>query len=96
MKILESEINIASQKEISMGALAQELIKQINPNAEIVCDKERLRPAKSEVNRLLGSNEKLKRLTGWEPRYRLEQGLGETIEFMRQNLERYKAEQYNV
>lgn len=62
-KAIGQEINIATQKEISMGDLANELIRQINPAARIVCDAQRLRPEKSEVNRLLGSNEKLRRLT---------------------------------
>lgn len=55
-KTVGEEINIATQNEISIGELAEELIKQINPQAKIVCDEERLRPEKSEVNRLLGSN----------------------------------------
>lgn len=62
-KAIGQEINIATQKEISMGDLANGLIRQINPAARIVCDAQRLRPEKSEVNRLLGSNEKLRRLT---------------------------------
>ncbi|GAE87223.1 UDP-glucose 4-epimerase [Acetivibrio straminisolvens JCM 21531] len=70
-KTIGEEINIASQQEISIGKLAEELIRQINPNAKIVCDEERLRPEKSEVNRLLGSNEKLKRLTNWKQNYTL-------------------------
>lgn len=90
------EINIATQREVSMGELANELIRQINPSAHIVCDEQRLRPEKSEVNQLLGSNEKIKRLTNWEPRYTLEQGLEETIEFFRGNLSRYKTDIYNL
>lgn len=90
------EINIATQKEISIGQLAEELIRQINPSAKIVCDEQRLRPDKSEVNRLLGSNEKIKRLTNWEPKYTFEQGLAETIEFLRQNLDKYKTGIYNL
>lgn len=58
------EINIATQKEISIGELAGEIINQINPKARIVCDEERIRPEKSEVNRLLGSNEKIKKQIG--------------------------------
>lgn len=54
------EINIATGIEISIGELAQELINQINPSATIICEEERLRPEKSEVNRLLGCNKKLK------------------------------------
>ena len=90
------EINIATQREISMGDLARELIDQVNPKARIVCDEQRLRPANSEVERLLGSNEKIRRLTTWEPRYTLEQGLTETIAFLRDNLSRYKVDIYNL
>lgn len=90
------EINIATQKEISIGQLANELIRQINPMAKIVCDEQRLRPEKSEVNRLLGSNEKIMRLTNWKPQYTFEQGISETIEFLRQNLDKYKADIYNL
>lgn len=90
------EINIATQQEVSIGQLAKELVKQINPRARIVCDEERLRPEKSEVNRLLGSNEKIKRLTNWSPKYTLEQGLAETVEFFRDNLGKYKADIYNI
>ncbi len=57
-KTIGEEINIATQSEISIGQLAEELIRQINPSAKIICDEQRLRPDKSEVNRLLGSNEK--------------------------------------
>ncbi len=95
-KTIGEEINIATQKEISIGELAEELIRQINPKAEIVCDEQRIRPQKSEVNRLLGSNEKIRSLTGWQPRYTFEEGLTETITFVRENLGRYKVDQYNV
>ena len=84
------------RQEISIGELAEELIKQINPQAKIVCDEERLRPEKSEVNRLLGSNEKIKMLTDWEPRFTFEEGLAQTIDFFRDNLEKYKVDIYNI
>lgn len=90
------EINIATQHEISIGQLASELIVQINPNAQIVCEEERLRPEKSEVNRLLGCNEKIRKLTDWLPSYTFEQGLAQTIAWMRQNIERYKTDIYNL
>ncbi len=90
------EINIATQQEISIGQLANELIEQINPNAKIVCDNQRLRPDKSEVERLLGSNEKIKRLTGWTQKYTFKQGISETIEFLSRNLNKYKTDIYNV
>ena len=92
------EINIATQSEISVGDLAQSLIQQINPAAVIRCDDERTRPKNSEVERLFGSNEKIKKLTGWTPDYSLEKGLAETIDWFREpsNLSRYKTDLYNV
>jgi len=92
------EINIASQQEIAIGQLAREIISQINPEAQIVADDIRLRPEKSEVERLLGSNEKIRKLTGWRPEYTLQQGLRETIEWFKDkgNLQRYKWDIYNV
>ena len=90
------EINIATQKEIAIGQLAEELIRQINPNARIICDEQRKRPVNSEVNRLLGANEKIRQLTDWQPRYTFEEGLAETIEFLKNNLGRYKADLYNI
>lgn len=95
-KTVGEEINIATESEISIGQLAEELIKQINPKAKIQCDEQRLRPEKSEVNRLLGSNKKIKRLTGWEPKYSLEQGIALTIAFIRDNMEKYKTDVYNL
>jgi dTDP-glucose 4,6-dehydratase len=95
-RTIGEEINIATQQEVSIGQLADELIRQINPAAKIICDEQRLRPEKSEVNRLLGSNEKIKRLTDWRPRYTFEQGLAETIEFCRNNLDKYKTDIYNI
>lgn len=95
-KTVGEEINIATQQEISIGDLANEIISQINPNAKIICDEQRLRPEKSEVNRLLGCNEKIKRLTNWEPKYTFAQGIEETIEWIRNNLEHYKSDIYNL
>ncbi len=97
-RTIGEEINIASQREISIGDLAQELIDQINPKAVIVSDDVRKRPEKSEVERLLGSNEKILRLTGWKPLYDFKSGIKETIEWFRipGNMARYKAGIYNV
>ncbi len=95
-KTVGEEINIATQKEISIGELAEELIRQINPSARIICDEERLRPEKSEVNRLLGCNEKILRLTEWKPQYSLEEGLKNTIVFLKDNMDKYKTEIYNI
>ena len=95
-KTIGEEINVATQKEISIGELATEIISQLNPSAKIVCEEERLRPEKSEVNRLLGSNAKIKSLTNWIPQYTLIEGIHETIEWMKQNMNIYKTDIYNI
>ena len=97
-KLIGHEVNIATQSEISIGNLAQLLINKINPKAIIVSDSVRLRPEKSEVFRLMGSNEKLKIFTDWEQKYSLEEGLKETILWFskKENLQFYKSDLYNV
>jgi NAD dependent epimerase/dehydratase len=95
-KTIGEEINIASQTEISIGELASELIRQIHPQARIVCEPERMRPEKSEVNRLLGSNKKLKELTDWNQEYSLSLGLKKTIDWLEKNQDKYKTGIYNL
>lgn len=92
------EINIATQSEVSIGDLAQLLIDKIRPSAGIVSDEERIRPEKSEVERLFGSKEKISRLTNWKQKFSLEEGLEETTAWFSDpvNLARYKADIYNV
>lgn len=97
-KTIGEEINLASQLEISIGDLAEQLIQAINPGAMIVTDETRLRPEKSEVERLLGSAEKMRALTGWRPEHDLKRGIERTIEWFRkpENLKNYKTDIYNV
>lgn len=97
-RLIGHDCNIATNSEISVGDLANELIAQINPKAKIVTDEIRLRPEKSEVFRLFGSNQKLIEYTSWTPKYDLAKGLAETIEWFRdpENLSRYKANLYNI
>ena len=91
-------INIATQEEISVQSLAQKIISLINPNAKIISDDVRLRPDKSEVERLLGDNSKIKKLTNWNPNHTLDQGIIETINWFRdkKNLSKYKSNIYNI
>jgi NAD dependent epimerase/dehydratase len=97
-KTIGHEINIATGKEISIMDLAQKIITLINPAAKIVSDDVRLRPEKSEVERLLGASEKISQLTSWKPSYDLDSGLAQTIEWFKQadNIKNYKADIYNV
>jgi NAD dependent epimerase/dehydratase len=92
------EINIATGKEYSIGDVAHILISELNQDARIVMDEQRLRPENSEVFRLKGDNTLITTLTPWRPRYELNDGLHETVAWFRQpgNLARYKAWLYNV
>ena len=90
------EINIASGEEISIGKLADTLIKKLNPEANVVCEQERVRPEKSEVERLLGCNKKIRSLTKWQPSVNLSDGLDTTIDWLRENLHRYRTGEYTL
>jgi NAD dependent epimerase/dehydratase len=96
--LIGQDCNIATESEISVGDLANELISQINPNAKIILDEQRVRPEKSEVFRLYGSNKKIKANTNWEPRYSLSEGIAETVEWFKnpENLVKYKSDVYNI
>ncbi len=92
------ELNIAMQAEISIGELAQKITRFLNPDAKIVTDDVRIRPAESEVERLYGHHGKIKKLTNWSPHFSLDSGLTETIEWFKkpENLRMYKADIYNI
>ncbi|NMC75678.1 MAG: NAD-dependent dehydratase, partial [Candidatus Methanofastidiosa archaeon] len=92
------EINIATQSEISIGNLAKSIFQLMGKDPNIITEQERLRPKKSEVQRLYGSNEKILRLTDWVQKYSLEEGLQETINWFQQpsNINKYKTDIYNI
>lgn len=90
------ELNIATGREISIGQLAEELIRQINPEAKVVCEEARLRPEKSEVNRLLGDATQLRGLTGWAPAYTFEEGLAETIAWIKEHMDSFRVGVYSL
>jgi len=92
-------INIGQNSEISIRDLAKLIAKIVNivdGEIGIEMEKERERPEKSEVERLWADNKKAKDLLGWSPKYTLEQGLKETVEWFKKNLHLYKSEVYNV
>lgn len=97
-KLIGHDCNIATQSEISVQELANEIISQINPSAKIISDEQRIRPPKSEVFRLYGSNKKIKEYTDWDLQYSFSQGIAETINWFKnpEHLLRYKAEIYNI
>ena len=105
---LESEggigkvINIGSNFEISIGDTAQTIANVMNVDIEIMTDEQRLRPEKSEVERLWANNDKAKELLGWQPQYAgldgFRRGLEETVAWFREtsHINSYKSDIYNI
>lgn len=89
-------INIGTGREISIGELAEKIVAMIGRPVPVRTDPARVRPERSEVERLVCDASKARRLLGWEPRYTLEAGLQETIAWMREHKERYRAHEYNI
>lgn len=89
-------INIGSNDEISIKSLVDLIIRVIGNDVEIITEEKRVRPEKSEVDRLYCDNTKIKNLTNWELEYDLEEGIQETINWLQQNLDLYKPELYNI
>lgn len=88
--------NIGMNAEIGMGALLQKIADLIGVNVHLETDEQRLRPEKSEVERLWCDNARILEHTGWKPAYTLDRGLCETIEWVRGHLDAYKPSTYNV
>jgi dTDP-glucose 4,6-dehydratase len=95
-------VNFGSNYEISIGDTAQLIAEAMNTEIEIITDEVRLRPEKSEVNRLWADNTKAKQLLGWAPAYGdregFKRGLAETAQWFTEgdNLQAYKANLYNL
>lgn len=88
--------NIGMKDEISVGDLALMIAKLMNKNISIITDSQRVRPDKSEVERLFCDNTKIISNTNWRPQHTLEEGLKQTIKFLESNLHLYKPDVYNV
>lgn len=101
-KVVGEVINIGSNYEISIGDTARAIANAMGEDVDIVTDDLRLRPEKSEVERLWASNDKARKLLGWQPQYGglegFRRGLVESIAWFRkeENLRLYKADIYNV
>lgn len=87
-------IQIGTEREISIGDLAQLIAKIMGKSITIESESLRLRPAASEVERLIASPAKAKAKMGWEPRVSLEEGLERTVTWIDTNLHRYRPTEY--
>lgn len=90
--------NAGTGGEISVGDLVRLIGKVMEADLDVREDEQRIRPAASEVMRLVADASRLRAATGWAPGHDLEQGLARTVEFFRDpaNLARYKTDIYNI
>ncbi len=89
-------INIGSGKGITIDNLSKLILKILGIEKKIIADAKRIRPEKSEVMKLICNNSKAWSTIGWKPLYTLEDGLRESVEDIKQNINRYKVSVYNV
>lgn len=88
--------NIGRGEGITIGDLAKMILEICNSSAIIETDPDRVRPGKSEVFKLICDRGRANELLGWKPVYALRQGLKETVDWISENLSRYKSDIYNV
>ena len=74
----------------------KEIMKIMAVDLRVVSEEKRIRPENSEVERLVCNNEKLLKGSSWKPEYGLKQGLSETINWFKENIQTYKAELYHI
>jgi dTDP-glucose 4,6-dehydratase len=90
------EVNIGADATITIGELVNKILRIVGRDLPIVTDEQRLRPAGSEVLRLWADNRKAAELIGWRPQISLDEGLARTVDWIRQNLGRYRPGVYEV
>ncbi|MBI3162048.1 MAG: SDR family NAD(P)-dependent oxidoreductase [Chloroflexi bacterium] len=88
--------NLGTGSEIRIGDIANRIALKVGQQVEIMVEPERLRPEKSEVMRLISDNRLAREKLGWEPQVSLDEGLDQTIEWMRQHLDLYRPGRYEV
>jgi NAD dependent epimerase/dehydratase len=91
-----SVVNIGSGREVSIGDLVALLIRTTGSSAEVVVDPDRVRPAGSEVDRLLCDNTRAREWAGWRPEVSLEEGLRRTSDWVKENLHLLDTEGYAI
>ncbi len=89
-------INLGTGQEIRVGDLVQKIIQLIGKPVRVEIDPARLRPEKSEVQRLLSNNLLAQNLLGWQPQVSFEDGLRNTIAWVQQNIALYSPDRYIV
>ena len=89
-------VNLGTGREISIDDLVLKIARIMGREVKITSDEQRVRPAKSEVERLLSNPGKMQALTGWKADVSLDEGLARTVEWMKERRSLYKSGIYNV
>lgn len=89
-------VNIGRGDDVSIGELVDRIGDRIGEQIRVEADPRRVRPPASEVRRLLAGTGLARELWGWEPAYTLDQGLDETIAWVRENLGRFRVDDYTT
>jgi NAD dependent epimerase/dehydratase len=89
-------INLGSGREISIRDLARTILTSLNRDLPLLTEDQRVRPEKSEVERLCADASKARSILGWNPEFSLEEGLAKTIEWIQQNDKRYRQGVYAI
>ena len=90
------EIHLGTSQEIAIGELAEKIVRLIGRSVPILSEDERVRPATSEVERLLADNTLARSVLGWQPTVSLEEGLERTVAWFQEHLGLYEAAEYQV
>jgi dTDP-glucose 4,6-dehydratase len=94
--VMGQVLNLGTGHDVTVGELAERVIRQVGRPVEIISEAERLRPEKSEVLRLMSDNGLAREKMGWEPSIGLDEGLGQTIAWIREHLSFYQIGRYAV
>jgi len=97
-KLLGEVVNVGVDSEISIKKLIFKISKILKIKLTPVVEKKRVRPQNSEVFRLKCDNKKIKRITNWKPKYKIDKGLKKLIEWLKKdnNIKNYKPDNYNI
>ncbi len=95
-KAVGKVVNLGTGEAYSIGDIVEIVGQILGRRLNVKMDKNRIRPKNSEVLKLLSNNSKAEKLIGWKPRYNLEKGLAETIDWVKKHIEMYKPDIYAV
>jgi len=95
-KTVGEVVNLGSNREVSISELIQMVSVCLNKKVKVIKEKKRVRPEKSEVEKLLSDSRKAKALFGWSPKIDVKEGIRKTVSWIGKNIDKYKQEIYNI